>query len=1112
MATLSDVVRAALSDFGQAATPRLQGPGEPEDQMRAPLERLLAEVAQAAGLEFVPHGESTLASMGVRPDYAIEVDRAICGYVEVKAPGKGADPTAWPPAGHDRRQWERLKALPNLLYTDGNQWALYRSGVREGDVAHVVGDVRHSGDQLRPADERLVSLLVSFLRWAPTPPGTADALAQAVAGLCRLLRDEVTEALAREQRLTDGGTPFSAIAEEWRDLLFPDADDATFADSYAQTITFALLLARAERIPLDDADVRRVADALGAEHGLLGRALRVLTDDQARAHIRTSLGALMRVIAVVDWSLLDGTGTRLPGLAQPDLGVAGSPWLHFYEDFLAAYDPELRKRAGAYYTPHGVVGPQVRLVEEVLRERLGVSEGMADPRVTIIDPAMGTGSYLIEIVDRVAAEAALHQGAGAVAGALQELTSRLIGFEIMAGPFAVSEMLVREALRRRGSDGRGARLLLADTLADPEGDELRVPTFYEPISRSRREADRIKRTERVLVCLGNPPYDRHDSASHLGGWVRHRVEGRALLEDFRSDDPAISAFQVNLFNLYVYFWRWGLWKVFEAHEDAPTGVVAFITASSFTTGPGYGAMREHMRRVADEGWVIDLTPEGHQPPVSTRPFPGVQQPISIAIFVRGATPDRTRPAPIHYIALTGRRREKFAALGALGLNDPGWAVCPQAWSAPFRPASGDVWISYPALTDLFPWGSPGVKAERTWPIAPAKEVLAERWRHLLQAPDADERSARLEANHDRSVHSTPMPLPGPGTAGGRMPALASLPADAPLPAVVRLGYRSFDRQWLIADGRLIGRPRPPLWRVLGPRQLFLTTTDKQEIRGGPAVTLTAHIPDNHHYRGAFAGVALPLWRDAAGTEPNLLPGLLDRLASTFGQPVEPEDLVAYVAALLAHAGYTRRFREELRNPGPRVPVTTDPALFARAVALGRRVIGLHTFGERPAGAAMHPQGQARVTAPIPSTAEGMPAAVSWAAGELSVGEGRISPVPAAVWSYEVSTMRVVPHWLEYRLREPAGIGTGPLDRIVARRWPHEWTRELLELLWVLEGLVDMEPEQESVLEQIVNGPLLSAGQLTEAGLIPLPARARRAPGVQSGRGPGRQESLVPDSG
>lgn len=301
-------IAAALSVFGAAVKPKLAGPGQPEDQMRGPLETLLISVAKDLGLSLNPVGETSLSDLKLRADYAIEVDGALVGYVEVKAPGKGANPNVWPAKSHDRQQWEKLKSLPNVLYTDGNAWGLYRKGQPVGLVAEVKGDVRTSGDALAPDGSGIASVLDAFLRWEPLAPRTLTQLVNSVAGLCRLLRDEVTDALRREKAT---GGPFTRLADDWRDLLFPDANDDEFADGYAQTVTFALLLARVERIDFAGQPISEIARLLGKGHSLMGKALSVLTDDSLGSLTRT-IDTLLRVVGAVDWSKFE---------PEPELGL-----------------------------------------------------------------------------------------------------------------------------------------------------------------------------------------------------------------------------------------------------------------------------------------------------------------------------------------------------------------------------------------------------------------------------------------------------------------------------------------------------------------------------------------------------------------------------------------------------------------------------------------------------------------------------------------------------------------------------------------------------------------------------------------------------------------------
>lgn len=1096
-AKVAGSVAAAISTFGAAVKPRLRGPGEPEDQMRGPLEALLQMVGASLGVALVPHGESSLSDLRVRPDYAIEINGAVVGYLEVKAPGKGANPLLWPKTSHDRQQFEKLSRLPNVLYTDGQEWGLYRAGERVDQIARLHGDIRHAGSQLAPVDTTLARILTAFLTWEPVPPRTLRQVVDSVAGLCRLLRDEVAETLAREATAPPGSpTPFTALAGDWRELLFPAATDAEFADGYAQTVTFALLLARVDGIDFTGRRVDEIARLLGKQHSLMGRALDVLTDDTL-GQMALTVDTLVRVVGVVDWSRFESTKR--------------DPYLYLYEHFLEVYDPELRKASGSYYTPPDVVAAMTRLTEEVLRSRLGYPLGYASDGVVVVDPAMGTGAYLLDIIERAADTIEDEEGTGAVPARLRQMAKRIIGFERQTGPYAVAELRGSEAFRRHHATlpADGLRLYVADTLDNPYVEQDKhIFAALEPIARSRRAANSVKRDEPVLVVIGNPPYK--DRAARIGGWIEAgnpAIGQRAPLNDFRAEGQG--RYEYVLSNLAIYFWRWAAWKVFDAHPEAPAGVIAYISTAGYLTGPGFAGMREHLRRQADEGWVIDLTPEGQRPPVNTRIFPGVAQPLAIGIFVRYGQPNPDSPAEVHYTALEGLQHVKFERLSNLSIHDPEWVDCATGWQDPFTPAGAAMWTALPAVADLLPWQPLGCKPNRGWVYSPDPQTLQSRWKALVAAKPR-ERKTLLKETTDRHVTSKVSPLPGGHVFNGT---IADEPSNAAAPELRKVGYRSFDVQWILPDNRLTDRPRPELWAAAGPAQVFATEQHSQPLTGGPGLTFTAHLPDTHHYNGR-GGRVLPLYRDDKAAAPNNAPGLLDYLRTRLGATVSPEDLMAYIAAVVAHDGYTQRYRADLETPGVRVPLTGNPELWHRAVQVGGEVLWLHTRGERYADSAQgRPAGPPRlpadrrpkVTAPIPDTPDEMPEQPAYDPDTrtLVVGLGRISPVSPEVWTYEVSGMRVVRKWFGYRQGRATNRRSSPLDDIRPDHWLPDYTTDLLDLLQVLQRVVDLEPVQADLLAEIVDGPLITVADLTAAGVFPVPPLARKP-----GRPDGAQDALI----
>lgn len=329
------------------------------------------------------------------------------------------------------------------------------------------------------------------------------------------------------------------------------------------------------------------------------------------------------------------------------------------------------------------------------------------------------------------------------------------------------------------------------------------------------------------------------------------------------------------------------------------------------------------------------------------------------------------------------------------------------------------------------------------------------------------------------------------------------------PHIVQYSYRSFDTQYIILDPRVISRPSSDLWQVTGEAQVYCTEQHTNFVSEGPGLTFAPFVPDMHHFQGR-GGRVRPLYRDG-GRATNFSPKIHEYLADRFGVQVTGEDILAYVAAVVANSGYTRRFCESLTNSEIRVPFTGDGDLWERAVDLGRRVIWLHTRGMRftdpgqgrPCGAPRLPDADSpRITRAIPFAAEEMPETVGYdaAAETLLIGRGEVTPVPLSVWEYRVGSMRVLKKWAGYRLRTPRRRrADSPLDLINARHWTEEFNDDLLDLLHVLGLLVRLEPDQESLLAAICSGPLITVADLKAADVFP-PLKDQRGPIRPSGQG------------
>ena len=535
----------------------------------------------------------------------------------------------------------------------------------------------------------------------------------------------------------------------------------------------------------------------------------------------------------------------------------------------------------------------------------------------------------------------------------------------------------------------------------------------------------------------------------------------------------------NVYNDYVYFWCWAVWQA-TALPPGP-GVVAFITASSYLDGVSMGGVRHLLRNAFDELWIIDLGGEGRGARQEENIF-DIQTPVAIAVGVRtGAT--SSADCRIQHLRIAGTRSEKLAQLQHLGLDEV-FEHVPGKGLDRMTPRSDSRYHDWPAITDLFPWIHSGCQMKRTWPIAESKALLNSRWQSLLEEVPR-KRGSMLRETRDRKVTSTPRPL---STRGPRLLPLKKLDRGDALEGIERYGYRSMDRQWIIADHRVGDYPRPDLWAIRGQGQVFLTTLTATKLGGGPVLMASPYVPDMSSFRGSFGSKdIIPLRRDTTGQAFNLTDALIATLDDTLGIQVVAEDLLAYVYALGGTPAFGNCFNEELAEAaGPiHIPVTADSDLFWQAVTMGRDLLWWHTWGEcfAPEGQSRLPEGQAVEVEPV----EGMPDDFDYdpESQTLTVGTGAFVPVSQAAWDFEVSGLRVLRSWLGNRMKNRKGRKSSPLDDIRPTNWTQ--SKELLLVLSIIEHTIEVTPKAAAHLDQIVKGPLIPATDL------PTPTPANRKP-------------------
>jgi hypothetical protein len=978
------------------------------------------------------------ANPGVgRPDIALKRQgQPARAFVELKAPAKRANPTTW--RQHDKRQYERFQELAYwstsnfvdfcLLHRD----ELFGSAriVPEAAIDPNTPDAR--ADQLidRHDTAAFLDLLATLCRADAPAARNAEHLAELLAHSARLVREIVHERLAELRTAEIEDDPLQLVRETFRNVLYahpeaggyPEADfDVLFSGAFAQTLAFGLLLVRealTNRTDLTEEQQKVGPDAwehMPEEHPLMRAALRVLSEPEIAGEIGIGFDVMRDTVNSFAPEIL---------AIQPD---GRDPILYFYENFLETFDPKAREKYGVYYTPVQVVRYMAGALDRALRQHLG-TDGLRDPNVNILDPATGTGTFLLGIAERVRDQMAEDHSPEEAAMALAELASRMYGFELLVGPYAVAHYRLHHTLRSvpvpPGEEPPQVDLprlgiYLADTLSNPETDTPMGALGIQgiPIAEERREANRIKAQQPILGIIGNPPYRRLEEGENLtlvGQWMD------GVWDDLKA--PVRDAGQGNQLNTFpefsVAFWRWAIWKLFESPTAPRRGVIAFISNRKFLTGWPYAGLRKMMRERFDRIEIIDLRGDvrrGERGDVDEdQGVFNIRVGTAITLAIAdGHKPEGTSATVSYTDAWTEghfSRRRKFdwlEAASTAGRLDGGIEIARDELDD-FRPAAfeASIWIS---LTESFNYYVGGMQTKRN---------------ALVYAPRSEMLSARIEAFHRKPLDEAALDFRE--TRDRKAPAAHAQPFDRA--HITAVDFRPLDIRFLYNQRAFGDFLRPALQATWGQSNVGLYT-HHFGVGAGPAVWCHGNLPDYDLWcaRGGYSFLLHD--RRAGPTTSNLAPTLITGLDAAYGESIQPEEVFNAIVALLSARSYSRRFAEDLEDAFPHVVFPADVGVFRNAARIGAEIRAVETFARQPAE-------QSAAFCRLASQPVGEVAAVDYQDGAIALcadGSGRITGIPQAVWDFAVSGYRLLPRWIEGRIGLPADLALIREFRDVAAR-------------------------------------------------------------------------------
>ncbi|HXL36854.1 MAG TPA: type ISP restriction/modification enzyme, partial [Ktedonobacteraceae bacterium] len=763
------------------------------------------------------------------------------------------------------------------------------------------------------------------------------------------------------------------------------------------------------------------------------------------------------------------------------------PIVHFYETFLTQYDPKLRELRGVYYTPEPVVSYIVRSVDYLLREYFDCSDGLADtstvtytyiddegkkrtvrsPRVLLLDPACGTGTFSYAIIDLIRETYRKTGNAGMWSGYVREhLLPRLFGFELLMAPYAVAHLKLGMQLAALDLPKEERSNWTYDFASDERLGVYLTNTLEQAFSRSKlllggfisdeaNEAARVKQDYPVMVVLGNPPYSGH--SANKGEWVTDLLHG----DDGRSGKKVGNYFEVDGKSLgernpkylnddYVKFIRFAQWRI----EHTGYGILAFITNHGYLDNPTFRGMRQSLMQSFDDIYVIDLhgnAKKKERAPDSMKDENvfDIQQGVAIGIFIkRQENTTASLGAKVHYAQLWGPREVyekalqtqhliggKYYWLAENDIKSTTWVVLdPQMPYYLFKPQNTVSKSEYESgwkITDILSVNSTGVKTHRDHFVVDIDESTLrkriEDFRNLSLPNEAvaeqyslgDTRDWKLSANR-RSLAANPQWKN----------------------SFTRILYRPFDIRGYFHHDNIVELPRYELmYHMLAGDNLGIATTREVEIgRGWEHVLCSSKIIQHHTVSLKETNYLFPLYlypdpnkkglfdthfstNAPGGRCPNLSPAFITDISNKLNmqfiqdgkgdlqQTFGPEDIFDYMYAVFHSPIYRVRYADFLKIDFPRLPLTSNADLFRELCKLGERLVGLHL---------MEKFGKAMPKYPVKGN--DMVEKIEYLEPRDKPEQGRVyineeqyfEGVPPKVWNFHVGGYQVCHKWLKDR--------------------------------------------------------------------------------------------------
>mgnify|MGYP000285718149 CR=1 FL=1 len=950
-----------IKEYIEIVSRRLQSGISREHSYRGDLETLIRELV--SGIE-ITNEPANVTDCG-NPDYVITKGKIPVGYIEAKDIGKDLNSKSY------KEQFGRYKkALDNLIITDYIWFQFFQNG----ELVHEIKIGEIENNSVKPIPEnfsKFENLIKDFSTHIGQTIKSSKKLAEMMAGKSRLLQDILERAITSDEE-TQENTSLKGQYDTFKQILIHDLKPKGFADIYAQTLAYGMFAARLHDPTLDDFSRQEAAELIPKSNPFLRKLFGYIAGPDIDERIVTVVDNLAEVFRATNVEqLLKNFGKSTQ---------TQDPIIHFYETFLAEYDPKLRKSRGVWYTPEPVVNFIVRGVDEILKTDFNLPQGLADTtkttikldtqtqdkrsstgykqiekevhKVQILDPATGTGTFLAEVVKFIYNKN-FKSMKGAWSGYVEEhLIPRLNGFELLMASYAMAHLKLDMLLTETGyKSTKNERLNVYLTNSLEEHHKDTGTLFSNWLSSEANEANHIKRDTPVMCIIGNPPYAV--SSANKGEWIMK------LMDDYKKEPGGkIKLKERNSKTVnddYVKFLRYGQHYI----EKNGSGVLAYINPHGFLDSATFRGMRWNLLNTYDKIYTIDLHGNSKKKEVCPDGSPDqnvfdIMQGVAITFFVKTGQKKNNELGKVFHYDLYGKREFKYDYLNRNSLKSVDFTEIinrkPNYFMLPKNFEGKEQYDKGFQISELFNLNTSGVKTHRdAFVVDYSKKELENRISNFF-----DDEITNETILNKYTLKAKPEWLNNKRKGYFNQS------------NIKKINYRPFDVRWIYYSPDLVDRGRERVFNsTISEENIGLLTCRQQSSFDFQHAFISKELADmcSVSLQTKETGYYFPLYEYSENNgqqtietssvrKPNLKREIVDEISKIIGlsftnekedknNTFAPIDLLDYIYAVLHSPTYREKYKEFLKIDFPRAPYPKDKETFWKLVKLGKEVREIH---------------------------------------------------------------------------------------------------------------------------------------------------------------------------